>query len=619
MIINIFFSFSEKDDRSGDLTYFSRVLANEMQLLLREQPEEFYGHRFHLSTELYESLDSAELLVVFLSPNFFDSEQCKAEVRHFLNRADLANPLDHVIPIYYSECGLLGSQLHSEYPFAKQLSENCIDWRRYRSVDLTEQTVRETISLIAQQTVTKLDFSIKRKRISQSASDIGRIEEVVGEIELILSEIQARVASAKERSVFRRLFHVEVVRRVLKAAQEEIQQLTGPTNEYRQNLSLQESFVVRAGAIFEEASKAYAISVDRYSEFWVDERQRSKAQRYTERQPDNTKRLFVFSSVESAHQYRNVMSAHNRHYGKDGAVFFCSQKKYHDFLLNSFSKESLSKNKLHERDFGILVFNDDIGEELYLATLSRTTLECQKLIRPLKYQTELMNHFDHLKEHLVSGAMHETGIVKWSDEFTENDSIWGRMLKSVFDIDEAEEQSILHGSVHHLVFLSKSVNGSELEKLVNNVLRPKLLALKHMSSAEPLLEDLWFGTRSQVVETLSVVDGRHQGALKTNNEFIENFPHCLIMKLRDIESLKAYYEDTTHSEVRQEVYQLYDQEISNLYDILTSNEELSEDQRSSLYSAVEERANRIIIRADYTQENYVKYIVKTPSPPFDVH
>jgi hypothetical protein len=620
MNIEIFSCFSQKDDRSGELTYFSKVLVNEIQLFLKLQPSLSYGTSFiNLpKQELYSVLNKTSLLFAFLSPNFFADEHCRTDVEYFLSRADLSSSDSYVIPIYYLECDLLDRSFHSDYPLAEILSENFIDWRSFRSKEFTDPEIRDAVSLVAQKATAKLDIKQQKGKLVQSSPYTEQVGEVVSEIELILGEIQARVTQAKERSSFRRLFHVEVIRRVLLAAQEEIQQLTGPTSDYRQNLSLQESFVVRAGAIFEEATRVYAISVDRYSEFWVDERQRERAQRYTQRQPANTKRLFVFSGIESAHQYRNVMAAHNKQYGTVGSVFLCSSRKYYEFLRKSVDEESLIENKLHEQDFGMLVFDDERGEELYLATLSRTTLECHKLIQPQKYQTNLMKQFDLLKAELQPGEFHESGIAKWSDDFARDNNLWGAALRRIFDISDTEEQSLLHGSVYHLVFLSKQIDSQELEKLVNNVLRPRLLNLKHPASSEGLLEDLWFGTRSEAIESLSVVDGRHGGKIRTNNEFIDNYPHCLIMKLRNIESLKVYYEDLSHSDIRQQVYQLYDREISSLYEMLTSNGQLSEDQRKALYSAIEESANKIIVRADYTQENYVKYVVQTPSSPFDV-
>ena len=620
MSINIFASFSQKDDRSGDLTHFSKILVNEIQLFIKLQPSLKNSASFiNLPRqELFNELNKTSLLFAFLSPNFFADEQCKAEVEHFLSRSDLSSSDSCVIPIYYLECNLLDRGFNSEYPLSKVLSENFIDWRKFRAKEFTDPEIRESVSLIAQRAIAKLDIKKQKEKPVQFSPYMQKVGEVVSEIELILGEIQARVTQARERSSFRRLFHVEVIRRVLLAAQEEIQQLTGPTSDYRQNLSLQESFVVRAGAIFEEATRVYAISVDKYSEFWVDERQRERAQRYTQRQPTNTKRLFVFSSIESAHQYRNVMAAHNKQYGRVGAVFFCSSKKYYEFLRKRVDEGNLIKNRLHEQDFGMLVFDDERGEEMYLATLSRTTLECQKLIQPQKYQTDLMKQFDLLKTELQPGEFHEPGIVKWSDNFARDNSLWSAALTRVFDISDTEEQSLLHGSVYHLVFLSKQIDNQELEKLVNNVLRPRLLSLKHPTSSENLLEDLWFGTRSEAIESLSVVDGRHRGKIRINNDFIDNYPHCLIMKLKNIESLKVYYEDPSHSDIRQQLYQLYEKEISSLYEILVSNVQISEGQRRALYSAIEESANKIIIRADYTQENYIKYIVQTPSTPFDV-
>jgi len=71
-------------------------------------------------------------------------------------------------------------------------------------------------------------------------------------------------------------FRFEVIERVIDATLQEVTNLT--TDPYHQNLSLENNFIIRAGGIFSQASRVYAISIDELSTFWVSDEQRQRAQ-----------------------------------------------------------------------------------------------------------------------------------------------------------------------------------------------------------------------------------------------------------------------------------------------------------------------------------------------------
>jgi hypothetical protein len=207
-------------------------------------------------------------LIAVITPSYFNSNYCRKEAETFFNRESQLGRDDLIIPIYYVECGLEDKDFQAKDALAKRLSaRHYFDWRQLRAKPFTDPLIREQLSILGQQ----ITEAIRRSKLQLSSDlDDDRVNEIVGEIRAILREIQARV----DGSTFRRRFRAEVIRRVLDATHQEIRQLSGPLDEYEQNLRLQENFIVRAGAIFEEAENIYAISIDELSGFWIAEDQR---------------------------------------------------------------------------------------------------------------------------------------------------------------------------------------------------------------------------------------------------------------------------------------------------------------------------------------------------------
>lgn len=612
---NAFFSYVRTDDSDGNLSTLRDVLSSEVLMQWGRKFEIFQdtkdirtGQEFDGVIKL--NLDHVSFLIAILTPSYFASKSCRQELEYFLEREKQLGRRDLIFPIYYIDCELTEPPIQAQDSLIKIMSQRQVfDWRRLRTKPFNTQEVRESLVKLGRDITKAIKTS---KVIVQAAQTDEEIDELVGEIRSVLREIQSRV----EGSTFRRRFRAEVIRRVLVATREEIQKLSGPQDEYEQNLSLQENFIVRAGAIFEEASNICAISIDELSVFWIAEDQRTRAQEYTSRQPENTKRLFVFSSIENALKYRNVMAAHDEQYGKKGGVFFCTMRKYREFLTRSARPSEVEE--LAKKDFAILVYQDQKGVDYYEATLSRTTLVCRKLQTPQSYQEVILSYFDDLAKTLSPGEMNPDGFTKWDPNFKTNNELWVQTLRRTFDVDSTDEQSLINGGVYHLVFLSKDVPQQEVRAAVNDILRPKLACLTNPTTSEKLLEEFWFGTRGEPIDNLKVVDGIYKGQIRTKNIFAENYPHCFVMKFRTMDLLEQYYQHEVHSQVRKVLYSLCDEHIGSLYEMIEEVPSSDKEQRQALFHAIEGSASGVLVRADYVQQDALLSIVQLDAVPFDL-
>ena len=99
-----------------------------------------------------EALDSVTLLIAILTPSFFRSDHCRAEMRHFLEREEKLKRNDLIIPIYYVDVpGLNGDEPGPHGLYEVVRSRQFYDWRelRFESLD-SAQTWRELNRLAVQ-------------------------------------------------------------------------------------------------------------------------------------------------------------------------------------------------------------------------------------------------------------------------------------------------------------------------------------------------------------------------------------------------------------------------------------------------------------------------------------
>jgi hypothetical protein len=615
-----FISYSHGDDRDGYITDLRKALEIEVQVQLGQRFTIFQDVDIEAGQDFQEiiksSLGDVLFFIPIITPGYFNSDYCRGELDAFLKREASLQRRDLIMPIYYvttdamePHADLSAKELYLE---AAVKRHQYTDWRRLREKPLSDPEFRPS--------VIKLSVAIKQA-IQRSPAPPSRQSELVDpsadEIRTVLDEIRVRVQATH----FKRRFRSAITLRLLTAAREEIQRLTGVAETYRQDLSLEENFIVRAGPIFEEAKKVYAISIDRYSEFWVAEDQRRRAEEYTARQPVNSVRLFVFSSVESAQRYRYVLASHYAQYGKQGAVLFTSKASYKLFLAN-IDIEMVPE--LLNKDFAILIFDDsranmpgpESEEEFFEATLSKTKLVCEQLPALQPHHVAFVDAFEELRNSAQEGQL-KSGIMKWQESFKFDDASWSAALSKTFGLT-TDSDNLSNKPVYHIVFLTPSIQGAAITQYVEERVRLSLENLASKTNGEPLVDELWFGSRNELLNSLSVIDGKYRGGLRTKNVLAQNFPFCLVLKLKSLDALKEYYEDPIHSDVRRELLCFCEPKLKDMYALLDQPEKLNENERIVIFDAIEAAASEVLVRADFSLECPVRGMLEIEPVEFQL-
>lgn len=613
-----FMSYSHADDHDGYLSDLRKALEIEVQMQLGQRFAIFQdvdieaGQDFQDAIE--RSLGDVLLFVPVLSPSYFHSPYCRRELDSFLKREAALARRDLIVPIYYVDFDTFNNDdLLRDQEFRLEANvkrHQYFDWRELREKPFPVGAPEFRPSVI------KLAAAIK-DAVRRSPKAIQRPQEEldtsVSEIRIILDEIRTRVQATR----FRRRFRTGITLRVLTAARDEIQHLTGGAGTYKQDLSLEENFIVRAGPIFEEASQVYAISIDQYSEFWVAEDQRSRAQEYTSRQPENTVRLFVFSSIENAQRYRYVLAGHYARYGKSGSVLITSNSSYKHFLGN------IDIDKVPEllhKDFAIIIFKDSragAGEDLeyFEATLSKNKLVCEQLNALEGYHQAFISAFEDLRNDLPEGQT-KLGVLKWQEQFKFDDALWSSALSKTFGI-QTDNDGLRRRPVYHIVFLAATEPSSAVIKHVQERVRLSLDQLMSKSSGEKLIDDFWFGHRHEALEKLQVVDGKSGGSLRTSSLLAKDYPFCLVLKFKSVDDLKEYYEHPVHSEVRRDLLCFCEPKLLEMFELLNA-EKLSEHEHKIVYEAIEAAATSVLIRADFGLETPVPGVLEIAPVEFQL-
>ena len=416
------------------------------------------------------------------------------------------------------------------------------------------------------------------------------------ELNGVLDEIRAVMLATP----YTRRFRTQVARQVLTAARDEIRRLVEPSQVYRQSIRRDEEFMRRFGPMCDEASQLIDVSIDECSTWCAAQDSRSRADDCVSRQPDNTIRLFVFSSIQNALRHRSVLAAHHARYGTSGAVLLTSIGRYKQWLEEIDVSHA---QELHERSLSILVFDGGAaggsgGKEYYEATRSRTDVTLRQIRNVAPPYESLIDTLSRLKTTTLPGES-ELGILKWHEDFRDSDDAWSTALSKLFDSSGETRASL----VYHVVFIKPSSNQKNVTARVGDLVQSTLLGLVSKKTGERLVEELWFGSRSQPLDGLTVVDGQYGGPIRISNELTRDYPLCIVVTLRTVEALREYYEDHVHSRVRRELLSLCNPKIASMYKILDMPERLSDEERRLIYDAIETTASSTILRADFTVES----------------
>ena len=151
-------SYARFDDAhdDGELTEFRKRLAAEVRVqtgrefvIFQDRADVAWGQNWQQRID--EALDVATLLLVIITPGFFSSAACRAELARFLERERALGRSDLILPLYYISVTEMDDPAARESDeLARVLaSRQYADWRELRFEPLTAPKARMAIARLA--------------------------------------------------------------------------------------------------------------------------------------------------------------------------------------------------------------------------------------------------------------------------------------------------------------------------------------------------------------------------------------------------------------------------------------------------------------------------------------
>src|SRR5271169_6393432 len=163
-----FMSYVRFDDEheNGRLTEFCKRLSGEVQVqtgekfhIFQDRNDIAWGQQW--KRRLDESIDAVTFLIPIITPGFFKSPACRAELERFIDREKRLGLSDLILPVYYVNCQILNNEKKSEAdPLAKVIAgRQYADWRELRFEPFTLPQIGKTLAKMATQIVEALERS----------------------------------------------------------------------------------------------------------------------------------------------------------------------------------------------------------------------------------------------------------------------------------------------------------------------------------------------------------------------------------------------------------------------------------------------------------------------------
>ena len=155
-----FMSYARFNDAhdDGQLSAFRERLAAEVRaqtgrefVIFQDRADIVWGQNWQ--RRIMETLDVVTLLLVVVTPGFFGSAACRAEVARFLQREEELGRSDLILPVYYISAREMDDPAVRESDeMARVLaSRQFADWRELRFEPFTSPLARKAIAQLASQ------------------------------------------------------------------------------------------------------------------------------------------------------------------------------------------------------------------------------------------------------------------------------------------------------------------------------------------------------------------------------------------------------------------------------------------------------------------------------------
>jgi F-box protein 11 len=161
--------FNDQHDE-GRLTQFRNRLSAEVEAQTAEQfpifqdrSDIYWGQAWRDRIE--SSINSVAFLIPIITPSFFKSLPCRAEVEGFMAREQKLAQTDLVLPVYYIDCPFFNDPARREHdPVAGWLSKyQYTDWRDLRFESPTSTVVSRRLAELAVQIRDRLERVINNQ------------------------------------------------------------------------------------------------------------------------------------------------------------------------------------------------------------------------------------------------------------------------------------------------------------------------------------------------------------------------------------------------------------------------------------------------------------------------
>jgi hypothetical protein len=163
-----FLSYAHSDDKHerGKLLEFAERLSGEVRMqsgeefpIFVDRKELNWGHEWEARID--ESLDSVTFLIPVVTPGFLKSDQCRRELRRFLEREKKLKRKDLILAVYYVRCPVLEDEAkRASDDLAQVLFERqYADWMRFRHEPWTTPEVGREFERLALRIVEVLERS----------------------------------------------------------------------------------------------------------------------------------------------------------------------------------------------------------------------------------------------------------------------------------------------------------------------------------------------------------------------------------------------------------------------------------------------------------------------------
>lgn len=366
---------------------------------------------------------------------------------------------------------------------------------------------------------------------------------------------------------------------------------------YETNVSYEDNFLKDASPYFKFASNIHAVSIVNVSTFWTDRKAQNAAILYLEAQSDldkNVIRLFVFETPRQIHYYKNILRKNFNYYVQaksnninlNSGVLVCSRKSYQKLLTDEINYYPISSNKIFDQDFGILTYDSALNKHSLEATLDSTDFKVKRIElseeNTRKSFVDLLNYIVSLKDTNLALSKYRVAIL--TGNIFENNSKWDSMVDSLFNDYNTSD-------IFHVIYFNINKNKQKsFETIIG----------KFISDIESKRtnEEIKFKSISlrRFKKIINARDYKTNGDLKFHGQF--NYSLSIVFKNQ--QDLESYYNDSLHSEVREIIYVLLNNDTKRLF-TKTRQKGIGVSDRKKIFAEIEDLVSNFIFRVDWEQ------------------